>query len=160
MRSFVAVSVTRLFLKADVNPHQRCQWPTHDIYYVRVSESGYSEIIGSEWQVSGTGLAYSVVMALMTPMCRRQQGNPEKARLLLEYGTVSETSGYSVSFMLSTDTWSYPMHKVIESILGLLGKKSFSLLNKYGETHPTNLLSWMSHTPRQNIPHKTNMPIE
>ncbi|KAI0897101.1 ankyrin [Annulohypoxylon nitens] len=160
MRSFVPVSVTNLFLKLGANPHQRCQWPTHDIFYFRVSESSYSDIMDSEWQVSGTALTYSVAMTLMVPMARRQQGNREKAMLLLKYGAAFETSGYPVSFMLSTVVWPYPMHKVIKGISGLLGRKSFTHLNKYGETHLTSLLSWMSHTPRHNTPHKTSMPIE
>ncbi|XDG09948.1 hypothetical protein ABKA04_009563 [Annulohypoxylon sp. FPYF3050] len=159
MRCFVPVGMTKLLLQAGANPHQRCEWPTSHILYLR-DKSSYPNIMKSEWQVSGTALAYSIAMTLMAPMARRQQGNREKARLLLKYGTAFETSGYPVSFILSTLTWPHPKHKIVKNISGLLGKKSFTHLNKYGETHLTSLLSWMSHTPRHNTPHITNMPIE
>ncbi|KAI1456644.1 ankyrin [Annulohypoxylon moriforme] len=164
MQPWVPASVTKRFLDLGADPHERRAWPSYYLKYFSMAydmiSTGYPPIMGSQWRRAGTAFGYALAKTLMKATVRRQQGNREKALLLVEYGAAFETKGYPVSFLLTTATWPYPAHDIIDRLLDLCGGQFFGQRNKYGENHLTSMLSWLSHTPRAGAAYRTKIPVE
>ncbi|KAI2471294.1 ankyrin [Annulohypoxylon bovei var. microspora] len=158
---WVPVSVTRRLLDVGMDPHARRLWPScyrghHERWTPRPSFTTPDMpkpryIMGSTWQLSGTPLSYCLALRTMTVTARHQEVNREKAQILLEYGAGFEREGYPASFMLSTVTWPYSTRKIVDRISSLCGDYIFGQRNKYGETHLSSLLSWLSHSRQDDI---------
>ncbi|KAI1205865.1 ankyrin [Annulohypoxylon truncatum] len=166
MHQWVPASVLKRFLDLGVDPSDRYGWPSYLDFYIRLEERHPSRrvevplIMHSLWQHTGTALCYALAITLMKWTANHQTGIREKARLMLDYGAAFETKGHPVSFILSTVTWPYSTQQIITHISRLCGVRVFGLRNKYGETHLSSLLSWLTSTPRNGAMYATQMPIE
>ncbi|KAI1409076.1 ankyrin [Hypoxylon sp. FL1857] len=164
MEPWVPVSATARLLQLGADPHVRRSWPSSDLffplYYRRRWPTVAPPILGTRWQKSGTALGYALALTLMDNTSHYQRDNRQKAHLLLEHGAGFETTGYPVSFILTTVTWPFTTRTKMDRIQSLCGDIMLQQRNKYGETHLSSLLSWLSHGQSEKGKYGTKRPIE